>query len=413
MARIQGLKTGTQAFEAQEVASTKINFFKKPVPYTFLSTKSHCSGVILPAFDSSYSEQDPARATSVGSYRTDTSVDGIHKDFSDWLVALQVYTYFGKSWNMIVSPKVLGLNDPIVDLRTHIRFNCKDDPTLQKLIKLPEGASIKDKLPLPFYQQMGFCNAYCNPTYIKEGSDDTGEANRVLVLSRTASRKLFDDLNTYRPPFMRTPNDENWADYQYGDVTNPECCLRFNTDTTIMDNGGKASCLTFGNPPKVLPTRGRITKEMLAGRIDITDSDVLNVPSYEELVELLIEENNVPYDLIREVCENHYNGAFPKASTNRTYSTPAAPAKSSSVLDEDPADDISYAPSQSYAPTPAPAAAPKPAPVQTPSAAPAAADTLTPEELAELADLEKKLLTNTVDLPSIQRYQALKSRSLQ
>lgn len=418
------IQTGAAAFDRKSSSSTRIGFFKTDIPYTFLSLKSPCQGAILPAFDPRYSENDPARLTSVGSYREDIlDKSGDHNEFSKWIIPLPVYTYYGKAWSMIISPTVLGLPDPISDLRQHIKFRRKNDADLQRLIQLPQNASRNDKLALPYYSTMGFCNAWCNPTYIPEGSTDTGDANRVLILSRTATQRLFDDLNEYRPAFMTTPNDEHWPNYKYGDVTNPECALRFTSSSMPTTNGGSACCLSFGgSSPKSMPVRFRITKDMLAGRVDLEDDSVLNIPSYEELVELLIAEGEVPYDLLDEVCSEKYAGVFPKcpgATSNPpsarpdTPETPApAPKKASGYTPaayqpEEEGDDIDYTPSPAPArQQPAPVADPAPAPA--PAAAPAVGG-LSDKEEEEYQTLLKKMLAGDANINEIQRYQALKT----
>lgn len=424
------IKTGAAAFTQTESTSNRIGFFKKPVKYTFLNTKTPCSGIILPAFDPTYSDNDPMRGTSVGSYREDVASDGMHKDFTNWLIPLQVYTFFGKSSSMIISPSVAGLPDPIAELRNHVKYKCKDDSSLQRLIEKAPTAGVKDPLALPFAKKMGFMNAWCTPTYVKEGSDDVGETNRVLIINKTASQMLFDTLNTYRPAFVKTPNDERWDEYLYGDVTNPACALRFNSVNTTLSTGIQMSCLSFGNPPKTQPVRAHITAEMLAGRVALEDDEVLNIPSYEELVDLLLDEGLVPYDLIARVCSDKYNGAFPRKSAKRQVYTPdpdeedddmdeptsVVPSASHKSTVRDEEDDLDYSspvPSTvAHLATPAAAA-----PMQTPAQAAAPvqespeAGGLSPEEKAELAELRKVIVNDNPTMDQLRRFKELNSKN--
>lgn len=421
------LNTGAAAFDQTEYTSNRIGFFKKPIKYTFLSTKTPCSGVILPAFDPTYSDNDPMRGTSVGAYRQDVASDGTHKDFTKWLIPLRVYTFFGKSSSMIISPSIAGLPDPIAELHNHVKYECKDDTSLQYLIK----KSPTSKAPvLPYAKKMGFMNAWCNPTYVKEGSDDVGETNRVLIINKTASLMLFDALNTYRPAFVKTPNDERWEEYLYGDITNPACALRFNSVNTTLSTGVQMSCLSFGNPPKTQPVRARITEEMLAGRADLEDDEVLNIPSYEELVDLLIDEGMVPYDLIARVCSDKYNGAFPRKSAKRQVYAPdqgeedddmdeptsVVPSARPKATVRDEEDDLDYSspvpPTVAHLATPA-ASAPMPTPAQAAAPVPEqpAAGGLTPEEKAELAELRKVIVNDNPTMDQLRRFKELNSKN--
>lgn len=296
---------------------------------------------ILPAFDKNTSPLDNAYKESVMAYRDRDSQgeNGAYK-FSGWFLPILGYTYYGKGGSTFVSPRTLGLPDPIDEIVSMIYDSKKvGDTTYLYLTENTFGTDTPVALRRP--KRLALMNVWSPNTNVRSKDQDT--KNRVLLLGQVAFGKLMADLNQTGT----TDNpDPDWPNYIYGDPTNPERSIVC-TPTLYKspDNPNLAAChaLNLGT----VSFRGdllhkdvrytKITPEMLRGRYDLADTDnVLNIPSYDEIVELLVAEGLVPYELVERMCHDKCSH-FPRKPAS-TIST--APAPVSQV----PATDKSLAP---------------------------------------------------------------------
>lgn len=403
-------------------------FHQKGLFAEFLNTKQTVSGVILPAFDPSVDEQDAYRPSSVGSYRTDDGIFDEDGNFplSAWSVALGTYSFFGKSMQHFVSPRVLNRPDPIVDLRKYIYDRSQSgDTSLNYLRSIPQNANWREyTVALPDAQPMVYLNYWGTGTNPKAQDVNTVK-NRVLVIKGAVWKAIETDLNKERPASVTTPRDADWPQYLYGDVTHPAHALEFTSQVReFVSHNNKSytsAALSFGslvgNPAggKLLQCKTvRIPEEALTGRYDLADCDnCIYIPSYEEITQMLVDDGLVPHWLIKEVCVPNCKTpiTFPGEEPEETYqeATPAthasapvmpaagaapvmptaAPAqpvqtvqtvRKGSLFQEDPDDDI-------------PMGDPAPVPAAT-TAAPAPTSSLTAAEEAELQSLLAILNTN-------------------
>lgn len=301
----------------ESTGSKRIPMFKtKDTSLEFLNGKVEIKGVILPAFDPSLSENDASRPVSYGSYR-DTDAVNANGDYelSAWSVSVEGYNFMGNSMQTFISPSILRQDDPIIDLRKHIYKLRKDgDETYMNLVERPAKADWREfKLALPGTQTMVLINFWGTGGNAK--ADDVAEKkNRVLMLKPTAWGHLMDDLNKERPASVRVPRDPENADYLLGDVTHPDHALEFTTKAIEAKgrtgNTFQAVIVDFGNLVAA-PGGGKqlnckevtIPENILAGRLDLADCDnVLHIPTYDEIVDMLIEDGMVPFELINLVC---------------------------------------------------------------------------------------------------------------
>lgn len=301
----------------ESTGSKRIPMFKtKDTSLEFLNGKVEIKGVILPAFDPSLNENDASRPLSYGSYR-DTDAVNANGDYelSAWSVSVEGYNFMGNSMQTFISPSILRQDDPIIDLRKHIYNLRKDgDETYMNLVARPAKADWREfKLALPSTQTMVLINFWGTGGNAK--ADDVAEKkNRVLMLKPTAWGQLMDDLNKERPASVRVPRDPENADYLLGDVTHPDHALEFTTKAIEAKgrtgNTFQAVIVDFGNLVAA-PGGGKqlnckevtIPENILAGRLDLADCDnVLHIPTYDEIVDMLIEDGMVPFDLINLVC---------------------------------------------------------------------------------------------------------------
>jgi chaperonin GroES len=131
----------------------RINMFKVKGLYPmFLKLKVGSSGYILPGFDSSLHPEDSSRGSSIGRYRDINKIDqeSMLPEFTDWVVFVDGYNYYGKGMSTFVSPATIGKKDPIIELRKEVyRRKRQGDNSLNYLVELPQNATMQDKIILP------------------------------------------------------------------------------------------------------------------------------------------------------------------------------------------------------------------------------------------------------------------------
>lgn len=435
------LTTGAESYEKVQESNNwdsqrRINMFKVNGLYpTFLRSGKQFTGIILPAFDSSLDELDMARPVSYEPYRSNTLQDkktGFGA-FSGWFVSIKGYCYYGVGKSTFVSPQTVNMKDPIKDLRNYIFDLDKKmgDKTYMHLVTAKDFR--KEINALPKESNLALVNIWAGTT--NERAKDQSVTNRVLVLREQAFTKLRHDLDTLRPVTVANPNDPDFPMFLYGDITSPKIgALQFNTMMYQSENGGfPGPALDLGKlthqgagVQAISATRVPVTEAMLRGRYDLGDADnVLHIPTYEEIVDLLVEEGLVPYELLQRVCSPNYNGPFPANPHGKAIAKPVERTERSVAA---PADGGSAIRSKAIT-TEAPVAAPY-EPTPTPnvpasrSASPLADEVLpgleevndapplfqsawTAEDEAKLAALQVKIDNNTVEMADFDIYRDL------
>lgn len=334
--------TGSAGFTTMDetsswnVNSKRIDMFKiKDLYPMFLRVGSHVRGFILPGFDPSLDDSDPSRASSFCSYRDMNLIDPKTgcPAFTGWVTFVKGYSYFGKSMSTFISPVTIGMPDPIVELRKYVFMDRRNNNNVSRwdyLVK--NGPRKEDKMALPSEATMALLNVWSANTNEK-AKDSAKVTNRVAVLKTTAWSHLASVLNEYRPASLANgPVDPEWSTFLRGDVTHPGRAVEWGIGTHKSDNGFEAAVFDFGGismmPGGAMTYNARtaaLPAEALAGRYDLTDiQNVLHIPTAQEIVELLVDEGLVPYELILGVC-GHLVDHMPekKASTVHTPQQPA------------------------------------------------------------------------------------------
>lgn len=444
MARLK-LNAGSDAVaennnDRKEFVSDRLTMFHGDVKTTFLAKEKKVSGFILPAFSPVLSPEDEAFATSFGPYRDNTQFEQDEKGnqtmdhkFSRWVFSAGAYRFFGNSRSDFFAPDTVPSDregefrpNPIVDLRRYIYGRRKGgDETYMSLVTKTDDK--KAFLPQP--SMVCFMNAWCNG--IGKNDDPSVRENRVLLMSQTAMKKVYEELNTTARRGV-TPLDPDWDEYTLGDITHPMHAVKFNA---IMHAGSTKTYdypgITFGNASTGQGVEvGQLTKEMLSGRYDLEDDTVFRVCSYDEIVLLLLREG-APYELVRDVCADKCDNPFPEEGSYSLYESrnqdsagtahPSAPkpqyehqkatsalaSKAQNLRDEpEEEDDIPMGDSK---PAPAVSTAPKPLP---PAQASAGSGPLTADEVERLQVLRKQMLTNSDAMTDdeVNEYMALNKR---
>ena len=404
----------------------RIDMFKVQGLYPMFPRKdSNVRGFILPSFDKSLDPKDTTFPMSVSPYRDRAAIDpGTNMpEFTSWISFVNGYAYYGKNMSTFVSPAMLGRVDPIKMLRDAIfKMGDRGDYRYQYL---KEKKSKDDIIALPARAHLALLNVWSTNTNTR-AKDANEWKNRVLCLRVTAYEHLLKQLSAMRPATMPEAVDPDWAAFLLGDVTNPARAMEFHFGEAIAESTkNPAAVVEFGQLQTDFNTgtshyqcnRQALTDKILAGRYDFDDPNVLHVPTTEEVLELLVEEELVPYELIVEVCSN-FADVPPRKGTYKVTPPVAQPPVQTP------------APAPVQAPTPMPAA-PQPAAAPSWASAPenpmlredpnddipmgntpaptATSNKLTAEEQQELNTLMKRLAepTDSLSMEEIKRLQEL------
>lgn len=313
-------------------------------------------GRILPGFDWALSKADAQFGTSWAPYR-DASVMSRQThlpEFTSFFLQVRCYTWFGKEHVRFLSPETrrfLGcvdpnsMRDPIQDIR---RAALKDAHYKHLTQRDPNS---KDNPVIPFPSQKCLFNVY--------GDEIGGQNMRNMIID--VSKKAVEDLQHKLDTFRRASDevwDPEWADYMLGDVTNPSTGAATTVtsipSTPLPFNGFvfNASHTSTGGLQR-LP----VGPDILAGRYNLWSEDVLRILSAQEIVDIIVADGMIPYELIERVCGGYAN-VGPEVKQNTVVSSPAYTAQHSSAASV-------ASPTASYAPPAAPTA---PAPPSAPAA---------------------------------------------
>lgn len=304
-----------------------------------ISPREKVKGMLMPAFNYSLDIHDAAFKTSVSPYRyadNDPAAADVSEPEDYYRIATPVsgYTFFGKSKSTFMSCKMAMRNgapiwgtDPIIQMRIHIYLARKagNDELFNQLI----GSRKKsDPNYFPSCSTLFLLNVWSGPTYEKAKVQD--EANRVMVLKDLAWKDLVDQLETERSARQTRVIDQNWPDFKLGDPTKPSAPLVY---TGVKKHIGTvdANCIQFsdqkckdasdvvhGNP---------FTNAQLAQRVVLADDSTWYIPTYEEMVDMLVAIKDIPYNLITTCCGDMYDGVIPARKGTTYHDMGAEPEK--------------------------------------------------------------------------------------
>ena len=317
MALIQGTTAG-EVYTSNS-KGPKGSFFKDGIQTQIISApkEGHSLDVIiLPSFDMS---KGPSEfKTSYVAYREQNSdlIDPITKTpaFTHWAKSCKAYTYFGNARQNFVSPltgkayravkskrdnKVRYYppynTDPIVDIANYVFFNKdKVDAATARLFNKSEDGQTKALARAP--KSYVLSNALVRI--------DNGDWQfKVIAYSEMA---YVDLVNLLAQMTGKSQNGLTPAfdDYLFGDITDP---LTGSILTVSLKSGNGIPFAGFNisadnrtlNGRRAIP-QGLITPEILSKRAILNDTDYLDVWSYQQIVDFLVEDGVIPINVIRD-----------------------------------------------------------------------------------------------------------------
>jgi len=279
---------------------------------------------ILPAFDETKRGTD-AFKTSYAPYRAaDPDATNKEPQFTGWYIPVTGYTFYGNNKLSFLSnltrpgmSRYRGGICPVNDIFAYC-YNSKD-ADIKKLTVRPADSNKPTVAPRP--RKWALMNCYMEDINTQEMS------NKVVIVTDMAKERFLEDLNCRagRDDEIITPE---WKTYLYGDITDPD------TGSTIFTRAYSDSTnpmLSFGrlyvaSKPNYLDGRqpwplGDEKDKILAGRYDICDdSNITRIRTYDEVLELVVNDGAVPYQIIERACKPH--GDIPAPPKGIVTSTP-------------------------------------------------------------------------------------------
>jgi hypothetical protein len=301
----------------------------------FPSEQKKVTGRIMPSFQfDSLSEKDQAFKSSTLPYRDGAVFDPTtgHPVWTWWFFdKFEVYRFWGpenraffspRTWKAFSEDSRAKTLDPIDRLNWIVRNDAKWAD--YKFHTLPQVASAggppKNKHLLPMPTRVGLCNFY--------GRFDAEEEDSVFLLGLTMGGFKFITTQLNKAPSSRSPaHDPNWPDYMFGDITDPSTGLLCKSSMKDVGPSRKANTLVFSDLDDFLKNHKvmKIPQAKLEQRLNFFDfENVINIPSAEEIVQYLVDESNLPIDLIKEAVGDYVS--VPNRTTSPVPNKGAAAA---------------------------------------------------------------------------------------
>lgn len=301
---------------------------------------------ILPSFDYSIKQDSPEFRTSFVSYR-DQSLEEDRRTrtpgFTSWYFNVVGYTFYGSAKRSFLSPITTGTGMkgvcPLNDIHNYCRNN--QDPQVHALMEKADG----DMNPRVQKSRIfGLMNVYYR-------DPETGECENQVGIVTQASMDCLKRNLAHRAGRGDPVLSEEWSDFLYGDVTDPKMGLTAFVRETPLDNNPsiKFAGIHFSSRPGYLDgakpwTLDPDTEEgtrVLTNRYDIRNTDdVTKIATYDELLQYVVSDGEIPYEVIERACAPHAPNGMPPKSAGTTVSapvtTPAQPPEAASLPTVDP-----------------------------------------------------------------------------
>lgn len=332
----------------------------KPGIYSSSPTqKKSFSGRILPMFNYGLSPADSEFPKSWAPYRNSDKIDQETGQpvLSAFFGVASCYSWFGAKPVSFLSPvtrkyttgetRGMELVDPIQDIRNYAKKH--NDPAIRALTERDTNKK-ESKSVIPYPSLRYFFNFYGT------AGPDRNLRNYVIDVSKKAFEDLSLKLSEWRPAHEQIV-DTNWSDYLLGDITNPNTGLMIDTvaipDTPQPFNG---FIFTSGSHKSLKGTRSMaVPEDALTKRAHFYGADsAFKIMAAQEIVDFLVEDGTIPYNLIQEVC-SHYCNVPPQTKRNTVVSAPSESEDESAYVPPMPIRNMGYS-----APAPAPSAPPPP-----------------------------------------------------
>ena len=274
---------------------------------------------ILPSFDYEASNTESFKCSVLPFMKP----DGM---YTDWVNFIRGYTWFGELHTELISPDTVNVRnfekfpfpragvDPIADLRSFIFFGMREKKTLldgvtplitdedYSLIQKPVNK--KDNVKLPAKPRVF---AISNVIHL---NPNTGEyENAVMSYSEQAFNMFISILKTPALRSMTKVVNANFPDLMYGDPTDVDTGY-FLYGRDVVNTLMKNKILTLHplqNDTLTVDSLNifKLDKNYLENRYDLSDDEhVLDIWSYDRILDLLCKDPMVPIELLKKAEDN-------------------------------------------------------------------------------------------------------------
>lgn len=301
----------------------RLSFFNQGVEYQSAGEKRTLVGRLLPAHNAALAPTDPAYAESFLPYRYPEN-DQVNRDtdrgvpaLTPWPKLFLGYRMFGQLMLDIASPRNLEayqvqhdkklVSDPISDIRYVTK---KMGPNFEHLLK---ARNKKEFAIIPAMSHFYLFNFF---GHIHEQTDKPEDRNFVAMIKDAGVADLSTRL-AINTTYGTDPRDKNFPRYLYGDVTHPDTGLL--TWTAVVPIGTiTAASFVFSQMSgtlqgtQVRPVNATIMRQRLQ-----LDPSIMNIKSYQEIVDMLVEDGTIPHELIMAGCS--WNANIGPSRTPQTH----------------------------------------------------------------------------------------------
>jgi hypothetical protein len=293
---------------------SRYGIFQPGVKAVYPSAKKNVQCRFLPARDLSLSVNDAAFATSFVPYR-DRAGGRIDEDtkspaFTSWYTMIVEYTMIGNSRTSFLSPVTLqrlgvqnaDVRDPLNIIRKYAKDNARWAHLLES--KLGQGKQSTDLIPKMKFSAL---------TNVLAFDDRNGQPEVALMkLSGTALKDMKSKLTAPRPAAQPPISDDEWANmFMLGDITSPLYGLMaviqpttLGTISTSAPHFSQSPFMLQGHRQYAIDPNTPFGQDVLTRRYNFFSDKVLKVLPFQELVEWVVADGAIPYDLIQEALGN-------------------------------------------------------------------------------------------------------------
>lgn len=293
---------------------SRYGIFQQGVKAVYASAKKNVRCRFLPARDLSLSVNDAAFAGSVVPYR-DRASGRIDEDtkspaFTAWYTMIVEYTMIGNSRTSFLSPITLqrlgvqnaDVRDPLNIIRKYAKDNVRWAHLLEA--KIGQGKTASELLPKLKFSALTNTLAFDE----RNGQPDVA----LMKLSFTAFKNFKEKLTAPRPAAQPALSSDEWAQmFMLGDVTNPMYGLlammqqtTVGTIQTCTPHFSQSPYALQGHQGYPIDPNTPFGKDVLEKRYNFFSDKVLKVLPFQDLVEWLVGDGAIPYELVQEALGN-------------------------------------------------------------------------------------------------------------
>lgn len=309
--------------EAQSSRRTGLFLFKDTIRPFLPSAKNAVVGRFLPGFDWTMNPQDPAFATAFTPYRDKHTAHPKTGQpvFTRWLVPIDVFDGLGADGRdtviannsraaLIGAEQVTQADrqDAFSDVHRVASAKAKVDPTYKNLVE-----SVGNNRPIV---PRSTTKVMFNILGVRDNSWQVAP----MGMSYTGYEHLCalaDQFPNPAEPLL----DPEWP-FLYGDFTSPANGLQFVTCQALGSNRRPFNTIQFSTRANTTMGTSKVPvgQDILAQRVNVWSPDVYAWMTYQEQVDYLVHNTQVPMDIIHEACS--MRASIPQRPHQASYFPP-------------------------------------------------------------------------------------------